>query len=449
MKTGFSGGIAKAFINSKLTPLLMIAFMAIGIYASYLTPREEEPQIDVPIADIFFRYPGASPKEIESRVMQPLEKVVANIPGVEYVYSTSMPGQAMLIVQFYVGEDVERSLVKMYNEVMKHMDEMPKGTTLPLVKTRSIDDVPVLGLTLWSENYDDYQLKRIAQELNNEIEQVENVSETKLIGGRSREVRVVLNNEKMSAAQIDALMIAQQIQLANGQFHAGAFSKNDKEYLVEAGDFLKTTEDVENLVVGVRNGKPVYLKQLAEILDGPEEPIQYVQFGYAKTDVEKASHPGEYPAVTISVAKRRGADAMHVSDKILEKLEVLKKDLIPADVNVTVTRNYGETASHKVSELLMHLSVAILSVTLLVMLAMGWRGGLVVFISVPITFALTMFSYYFLDYTLNRISLFALVFVTGIVVDDSIIIAENMHRHFKMKKLPLIQAAIRSIDEVG
>ncbi|MCK3684915.1 efflux RND transporter permease subunit [Maribellus sp. YY47] len=449
MKTGFSGGIAKAFINSKLTPLLMIAFMAIGIYSSYLTPREEEPQIDVPIADILFRYPGASPKEIESRVMQPLEKVVANIPGVEYVYSNCMPGQAMMIVQFYVGEDIERSLVKMYNEIMKHMDEMPKGTSLPLVKTRSIDDVPVLGFTLWSENYDDYQLKRIAQELNNEIEQVENVSETKVIGGRSREIRVVLNNELMAAAHVDALMIAQQIQLANGQFQAGSFDKNDTEYLVEAGDFLKSSEDVENLVVGINGGNPVYLKQVAQIIDGPEEPIQYVQFGYAKMDPERENHPGEYPAVTISVAKRRGADAMHVSDKILTKLELLKKDLIPEDVTVTVTRNYGETASHKVSELLLHLLVAIGAVTALVMLAMGWRGGLVVFISVPITFALTMFSYYFLDYTLNRISLFALVFVTGIVVDDSIIIAENMHRHFKMKKLPFIQAAIRSIDEVG
>ncbi|WP_372775789.1 efflux RND transporter permease subunit [Mangrovibacterium sp.] len=449
MKTGFAGGIAKLFINSKLTPLLMIAFLAIGMYSSYLTPREEEPQIDVPIADIFFRYPGASPKEIESRVMQPLEKVVANIPGVEYVYSTSMPGQAMLIVQFYVGEDVERSLVKMYNEIMKHMDQMPKGTSLPLVKTRSIDDVPVLGLTLWSENYDDYQLKRMAQELNNEIEQVTDVSETKVIGGRSREIRVVLNNEQMAAAHVDALMIAQQIQLANSQFQSGAYNKNDVEYLVETGDFLKTTEDVENLVVGVYNGSPVYLKQVAQILDGPEEPAQYVEFGFAKVDKSKADFPGEYPAVTISVAKRRGADAMRVSDEILKKLDLLKKDLIPEDVQVTVTRNYGETASHKVSELLMHLAGAIISVTFVVMLAMGWRGGLVVFLSVPVTFALTMFSYYFLDYTLNRITLFALVFVTGIVVDDSIIIAENMHRHFKMKKLPFIQAALRSIDEVG
>ncbi|MGD9930009.1 MAG: efflux RND transporter permease subunit [Mangrovibacterium sp.] len=449
MKTGFAGGIAKQFMNSKLTPLLMIAFLAIGMYSSYLTPREEEPQIDVPIADIFLRYPGASPKEVESRIVQPLEKVVSNIPGVEYVYSTSMPGQAMMIVQFYVGEDIERSLVKMYNEIMKHMDQMPQGTSMPLIKTRSIDDVPVLGLTFWSKTYDDYDLKRIAQEVNNEIEQVTDVSATKIIGGRSRQVRVVLNNEQMAGFRVDALSVAQSIQMANGQFNTGAFNKNDTEYLVEAGDFLKTAEDVANLVIGVHNGSPVYLKQVAEVLDGPQEPTQYVEFGFAKMDERRADSPGEYPAVTISVAKRRGADAMKVSDEILRKINILEKDLIPEDVHIEVTRNYGETASHKVSELLMHLAMAIISVTFVVMLAMGWRGGLVVFLSVPITFALTMFSYYFLDYTLNRITLFALVFVTGIVVDDSIIIAENMHRHFKMKKLPFIQAAIRSIDEVG
>jgi len=449
MKTGFAGGIAKQFINSKLTPLLMIAFLAIGIYSSYLTPREEEPQIDVPIADIFFRYPGASPQEIESRVMQPLEKVVANIPGVEYIYSTSMPEQAMLIVQFYVGEDIERSLVKMYNEIMKHMDEMPHGTSMPLVKTRSIDDVPVLGLTFWSEYYDDYDLKRIAQEVNDEIEQVIDVSETKVIGGRSRQIRVVLNNGLMAGYNVDALSIAQKIQMANQQFNTGSFNKNDIEYLVETGEFLKTSDDVGNLVIGIHSGSPVYLKQVAQILDGPEEPLQYVNFGFGKINEKKTDFQGEYPAVTISIAKRRGADAMKVADAILEKIEHLKLDLIPSDVQVDVTRNYGETASHKVSELLMHLAGAIIAVTFVVMLAMGWRGGLVVFLSVPITFALTMFSYYFLDYTLNRITLFALVFVTGIVVDDSIIIAENMHRHFKMRKLPFLQAALRSIDEVG
>jgi multidrug efflux pump subunit AcrB len=449
MKTGLSGGIASQFINSKLTPLLMAVFLIIGIYSSFLIPREEEPQIDVPIADIFFRYPGASPAEIETRVMQPLEKVISNIPGVEYVYSSSMPGQAMMIVQFYVGEDIERSLVKMYNEIMKHMDQMPQGISFPLIKTRSIDDVPVLGLTLWSSQYDDYDLKRLAQELNNEIEKVNGVAGTKVIGGRSRQIRVILNNEQMAGFHVDALSMTQQIQMANGQFQAGSFSKNDQEYQVEAGEFLKTSDDVANLIIGIHNNHPVYLKQVARILDGPQEVTQYVGFGFGRIDAQSKNYSGEYPAVTISIAKRKGADAMRVSAEILEKVELLKPELIPSDVQVSVTRNYGETASHKVSELLMHLIMAIISVTIVMILAMGWRGGLVVFLSVPVTFALTMFSYYFLDYTLNRITLFALVFVTGIVVDDSIIIAENMHRHFKMKKLPFIQAAIRSIDEVG
>src|SRR6056300_1623083 len=209
MKTGFAGRIAKQFINSKLTPLLMIAFMAIGIYSSYLTPREEEPQIDVPIADIFFRYLGASPKEIESRVMQPLEKVVANIPGVEYVYSTSMKGQAMLIVQFYVGEDIERSFVQLYNEIIKHMDQIPQGVQLPLVKTRAIDDVPVLGLTFWSQNYDDYQLKQLVKEVNSEIEKVDGVAITNIIGGRSQEVNVILDKDKLAENNLDILSVAQ------------------------------------------------------------------------------------------------------------------------------------------------------------------------------------------------------------------------------------------------
>ncbi len=449
MKTGFAGSLARQFINSKLTPLLMVAFVIIGLYSSYLTPREEEPQIDVPIADIMLQYPGASPKEVESRIVKPLEKVISNVKGVEYVYSQSMPEMAMLIVQFYVGEDVERSLVKLYNEIMKNMDQMPQGITLPLVKTRSIDDVPALGLTLWSENYSDYQLKRIAQELNSEIEKINEISETKIIGGRNREIRVVLDRDKMTAFGVDPLMITQQIQASNQQFSSGSFNQNNNEYLVTTGKFLETSEDVSNLVVGVHGNSPVYLHQVATISDGPELPVSYVSFGYGKASLHQDNYKGEYSAVTISVAKRRGADAMRLSEQIMDKIDHLESELIPSDVHVEVTRNYGETASEKVSELLMHLLGAIVSVSIVVMLAMGWRGGLVVFISVPITFALTMFSYYFMDYTLNRITLFALVFVTGIVVDDSIIIAENMHRHFKMKQLPFFQAALRSIDEVG
>ncbi|NLP58445.1 efflux RND transporter permease subunit [Lutibacter sp. B1] len=449
MKEGLAGSIAKVFINSKLTVLLMIMFLVIGVYSSFLIPREEEPQIDVPMADIFVGYPGASPQEVESRVVKPLEKIVSNIKGVEYVYSTSMNEQAMVIVQFYVGEDIERSFVKLYNEIMKHMDEMPKGVSMPLVKTRAIDDVPMLALTLWSENYDDYQLKQVASELTSEIEKITDVAITKKIGGRNRQVRVVLDKDKMAESGLDMLSITQKIQANNQQLTSGSFDNNNTEYLVNTGNFLTSVDDVENLVVGVQQNKPIYLKQIAAITDGPEIPKEYVSFGYGKANELSSTYNSEYPAVTISIGKRKGADAMKISEKILDKVEHLKQNLIPDDVHITVTRNYGETASHKVSELLMHLIGSILAVTIVVMLAMGWRGGLVVFLSVPITFAMTLFSYYMLDYTLNRITLFALVFVTGIVVDDSIIIAENMHRHFKMKRLPFKQAALYAINEVG
>tara|TARA_R110002020_G_scaffold384233_2_gene594969 strand:+ start:89019 stop:92210 length:3192 start_codon:yes stop_codon:yes gene_type:complete len=449
MKEGLAGKIAKAFIGSKLTVLLMIVFMVIGVYSSFLIPREEEPQIDVPMADIFVGYPGASPTEVESRVTKPLEKLISNIKGVEYVYSTSMEEQGMVIVQFYVGEDIERSFVKLQNEINKHMDEMPQGVTYPLIKTRAIDDVPMLGLTLWSENYDDYQLKQIAQELTDEIEKVNDVSATQKIGGRNRQLRVVLDKDKLAESGLDFLTVAQMIKVNNQQISGGTFDKNDTEFMVTTGKFLETATDVENLVVGVQQNRPIYLKQIASIQDGPEIPKEYVSLGFGQGSEQRETYKSEYPAVTISIAKRKGADAMNISDIILEKVDHLKKNLIPDDVHVEVTRNYGETASHKVSELLMHLIGAIIAVTFVVMLAMGWRGGLVVFLSVPITFALTLLSYYLLDYTLNRITLFALVFVTGIVVDDSIIIAENMHRHFKMKRLPFKQAALYAINEVG
>ncbi len=449
MKEGLAGKIAKMFIDSKLTVLLMIVFMVIGVYSSFLIPREEEPQINVAMADIFVGYPGASPTEVESRVVKPLEKLISNIKGVEYVYSTSMREQGMVIVQFYVGEDIERSFVKLYNEINKHMDRMPQGVTFPLIKTRAIDDVPMLGLTLWSDNYDDYRLKQIAQELGDEIEKVTDVSATQKIGGRDRQLRVVLDKDKMAGSGLDFLSVAQMIKANDQQLNGGTFDKNDTEFIVSTGRFLESVSDVENLVVGVQKDRPIYLKQIATIEDGPEVPKDYVSLGFGQASKKMDTYRSEYPAVTIAIAKRKGADAMKISDVILTKVEHLKKTLIPSDVHVEVTRNYGETASQKVSELLMHLMGAIVAVTFVVMLAMGWRGGLVVFLSVPITFALTLLSYYILDYTLNRITLFALVFVTGIVVDDSIIIAENMHRHFKMKRLPFKQAALYAINEVG
>ena len=353
------------------------------------------------------------------------------------------------IVQFYVGEDIERSFVKLYNEINKHMNQMPKGVTFPLVKTRAIDDVPMLGLTLWSENYDDYQLGQIAEELENEIKKVNDVSITHKIGGRNRQLRVVLDKDKMAESGLDFLSVSEMIKANNSQLSSGSFDKSDNEFLVTTGAFLESVKDVENLVVGIQQNRPIYLKQIATIFDGPEIPKNYVSLGFGNASDKNQIYKSEYPAVTISVAKRKGADAMKISEVIIDKVAHLRTTLIPDDVHVEVTRNYGETASHKVSELLLHLIGSIIAVTLVVMLAMGWRGGLVVFLSVPITFALTLLSYYMLDYTLNRITLFALVFVTGIVVDDSIIIAENMHRHFKMKRLPFKQAALYAINEVG
>ncbi len=449
MQEGISGKIANFFINSKLTILLMVALMVIGIYSSFLIPREEEPQINVPMADVMIGYPGATPAEVESRVIKPLEKVLSNIKGVEHLHSMAMNGQAMIIVQFYVGEDIERSYVKLYDELAKHENLFPQGVYKPMVKTRSIDDVPMLGITLWSEKYDDFEIRQLAEEVTSEIEKVKDVAITKEIGGRTRELKVVLDKDKMAENKVDALGIMQMIQANNGASQSGSFVQNDTEYLLTTGSFLETAEDVENLVVGVNQNMPVYLKQVAKVQDGPGTAKSYVSFGFGKANEKFIANPSEYPAVTISVGKVKGADAMKISDKIIERVEHLKTNLIPDDVHVEVTRNYGETASHKVGELLLHLGVAILAVTVLVMLAMGWRGGLVVFFSVPLTFALTLFSYYLLGYTLNRITLFALVFVVGIVVDDSIIIAENMHRHFKMKRLPFKQAAIYAINEVG
>ncbi|HQX05131.1 MAG TPA: efflux RND transporter permease subunit, partial [Flavobacterium sp.] len=268
MQEGISGKIANFFINSKLTILLMVALMVIGVYSSFLIPREEEPQINVPMADVMIGYPGATPAEVESRVIKPLEKVLANIKGVEHLHSMAMNGQAMIIVQFFVGEDIERSYVKLYDELAKHENLFPQGVYKPMVKTRSIDDVPMLGLTLWSEKYDDFEILQLAEEVTSEIEKVKDVAITKEIGGRSRELKVILDKDKMAENKVDALGIMQMIQANNGASQSGSFVQNDTEYLITTGRFLETAEDVENLVVGVNQNMPVYLKQVAKVQDG-------------------------------------------------------------------------------------------------------------------------------------------------------------------------------------
>src|SRR5690606_5534221 len=280
MKDGVAGKLARGFIDSKLTVLLMIVFTIIGVYSAFLIPREEEPQIVVPMADIFVGYLGAGPKEVESRISKPLEKILFNIEGVEHVYTTSMQGQGMATVQFHVGKDMERSLVRLYDEMNKHMDRMPKGVSLPLVKSRSIDDVPIMALNLWSESYTDFELREISEELLHEIEKIQGVSHTEIIGGRSRQFRVVVDKNKLAGSGLDLLSLSQSIQGANHRMDSGNFHHSDTQFHVVTGGFLQDRKDLERLVVGTKQGRPIYLNEMAQVLDGPQLPKDYLPIGF-------------------------------------------------------------------------------------------------------------------------------------------------------------------------
>jgi multidrug efflux pump subunit AcrB len=444
---GPAGRIGQFFIDSKLTPLLVVAALALGVFAVALTPREEEPQIVVPMIDVYVALAGAAPEEVENRVTIPLEKRLWEIPGVEYVYSTSTSGLALVTVRFYVGEEIERSLVKLYDKLAGGMDRMPPGATPPLVKLRTIDDVPVLALTLWSRAYDSFDLRRVGAELAREISRIDEVSDIRIVGGQRRQLRVLLDVERMAAYGIDPAGVSAALRAQNAAVPAGTLEEKDRNVVVETGAFLESPDEVKRLVIGVHDGRPVYLTDVARIVDGPEEAADYVLFAEGSGTKGGPAEPA--PAVTLSVAKRKGSDAHRVVEAVQRKVEGLRGRLIPPEVRVTVTRDYGATSNEKAQELLTHLIVAILSVTLVIGLLLGWRGGTVVFISVPVTFALTLFVYYTFGYTLNRVTLFALIFVTGIVVDDSIIVVENIVRHFAMRKLPAKQAAITAVNEVG
>jgi len=448
MNDGIAGKLAKQFINSKITPLLMLASLLVGIMATFMTPREEEPQIVVPMVDLYIPYPGATPAEVESLVAKPLEKTLTEIPGVDYVYSTSMRDVALVTVRYKVGEDAERSMVKLWSTLMKNMDKMPQGVQFPLMKKVSIDDVPVLNLTFWGKNKDAYQLRQTAVEVADELKKISNIGDVELKGGLKRQVRVTLDKQKLQQYNVSPLQIARQIQMTNSQMTSGKFEQPTQDIILRTGKFLESSEEVGNIVVGLYGASPVYLRDVATVVDGPEEVTNYNYFGFAAA-APKGSASGEYPAVTLTVAKRKGGDASVLADKVMASVDGMKKSVIPADITVSETRNYGETASEKVFTLLEHLIIAVVAVTIVVGFFLGWRGSLVVLASVPITFALTLLIYYLLDYSLNRVTLFALIFVTGIVVDDSIIIAENIHRHFAMKRQPKLQAAITAINEVG
>jgi multidrug efflux pump subunit AcrB len=449
---GAAGKLAHAFIDSKLTPLIIGASVLLGIGAVTLLPREEEPQIIVPMIDVFVQMPGASPREIEERITKPMEKLLWEVAGVEYVYSTSGSGFAMAIVRFYVGEDEEDAIVRLNQKMYANLDVIPEGASPPLVKPRSIDDVPVLALTLWSEEYDHFMLRRLAAQLDDEIKQVDDVSEVRLIGGQRRQVRVLLDPARMVSRNVAPASVAQILRRANREMLSGSFSSGNQEYLVETGAFLRNAEDVRNVVVSTSDGQPVYLREIAKVVDGPAELSDYVLFGFgpaghlshqlgashgasSEESSVRSSETGTFPAITISVAKRKGTNAIVVANAVLEKVELLQGTLIPSDVNVTVTRNYGETAKEKSDELLFHMFLAILSVSALIWLTLGLReSGIVA------------------GYTLNRVTLFALIFSIGILVDDAIVVVENIVRHNRLPEnrgRPLLEVAVEAVDEVG
>ncbi len=429
-----AGLVARTFINSKLTPLFIAAALIAGAFAILMTPREEEPQIVVPMLDVMVSMPGAAPAEIQERATIPMERLLREVPGVEYVYSISQPGAAMLVVRFYVGTKEEDAIVKTYNKLYSNYDRIPQGVSQPLIKVRSIDDVPILALTLWGQRYDSYRLRQIAGELEHQLKQIDDVSETKIIGGLPRQVRVVLDTQRLAGYGMTAGAVTAQLQQANARSLAGSFAQGNQEFQVEAGRFLGSADDLKQVVVGVAQGKPVYLRDVAsEIVDGPAEPADYVLYANA-AGTAKGGAQGEYPAVTITLAKRKGTNATIISEKAVAKIAQLRGYLLPQDLNVTVTRNYGETAKDKSDELLKHLLLATLSVTLLIALALGWRESGVVLIAIPVTLALTLFIFYLFGYTLNRVTLFALIFSIGILVDDAIVVVENVVRHFRLPR---------------
>jgi multidrug efflux pump subunit AcrB len=445
---GIAGQIASAFIDSKLTPLIVVGSLLLGLFAVVMLPREEEPQIKVPMVDVIVQMPGFSAKEVEERATRPMEKLLWEIPGVEYIYSTSSTGGSSIIVRFKVGQNPDESLVRLTEKLRSNFDRIPTGVGMPLVKMKTIDDVPILAVTLHSKGYDHLTLRRLAAQIEDSIKQVPQVGETLIIGGARRQVRVLIDPVRLASRNLTPAGIVPMLQQANKQYSSGSLTKGDAEIAIETGGFLQDPSEVGDIVVGVSQGKPVYLKEVSEIVDGTEEPTQYLLTGKGG----KQSSEGNEAAVTISVSKRPGANAVSIANKVLHKIDLLKGTVIPSDVELTITRNYGKTAADKSNELLFHMAIAVVSVSLLILFTLGWRESLVVAVAIPTTLALTLLIFYLMGFTLNRITLFALIFSIGILVDDAIVVVENIVRHFHLPKAPgfsMKDVALEAVSEVG
>lgn len=439
-KLGFSGILAKSFQDSKITPLLALTGLLMGLFAVAITPREEEPQINVTFANIFVPFPGASAAEVESIVAIPLEQVLAEIEGVKHTYSVSRPGMAVLTVQYEVGEDRTGAIVRLYNAVYSNEDWLPPGSGVlrPIIKPKGIDDVPTVTLTFWTddEQRGAHELQRIAHALEAEIKRVPGTRDVYTVGGPDNVVHVQLDPQRLAAYGLSIDALRRSLQASNVVSHAGAVVTDNRNIPVTAGTFLADRDDVADLVIGVIDGRAIHLSDVAKVVAGPDQPELYVRYG-------------DLPAVTIAVAKKPGTNAARVSEQVIERVAALEGIIIPDGVGYTVTRDYGKTADDKAKKLIQKLAFATISVIFLIYITLGWREAVVVGSAVIITLMLTLFASWAWGFTINRVSLFALIFSIGILVDDAIVVVENIHRHMAMGNKTLFEAIPPAVDEVG
>ena len=442
--------IVEAFLRGNLAVLLMIVALAAGAVALIATPREEEPQIVVPLANVFVAYPGGSAAEVEQLVASRLEKLLYQIDGVEYVYSRSAPGQAVVTVRFFVGQDREDSLIKLYNKVFSNIDQVTPGIAGWVVKPVEIDDVPIIAAALYSATYDTHALYRVAEEVVNQLQRIPDTSRITIHGGERRAIQVYLDNERLAAYDLSALEVQQAIRISNAQLESGSFERGNERLRVEAGPFFRDARELETLMIAAHDGRPVYLRDVADIVDGPEENTSYSRIGFGPASIANSQLEigNSHPAVTVAVAKKAGRNAVTVAREVERQLAAMQRDVIPDEVTVRITRDYGATANEKVNNLVFSLGLAILTVIALLAVSMSWREGLIVAIAVPITYALTLLFNYVMGYTINRVTLFALILTLGLLVDDPIVGVENISRHLRMKKQPRLDAILSAMNEV-
>jgi len=457
--------IVEIFLRGDVAILLIVVSLMLGAASLYLTPREEEPQIVVPMADVMVSAPGLSAAEVERKVTDRIEKLLSQIDGVEYVYSMSRPGSCVVTVRFYVGEDREDSLVKLYNKINSSTDLIPPSVESWVVKPIEVDDVPIVIATLWSEQpdrYSDHELRRIAEELQHELQSIPNTNRVEVIGGRPRRINVQLDTQRLAAHQVSPLQVAAAMRTSNVTRRNGQFEQQNQSFHVETGTFFRDVHDLNEMVVGVNGNRPVYLKNVATVVDGPAEAESYSWIGFGpvaelaksfdqenpKVLATSATSCSVFPAVSLSVAKRKGSNAVHVANAVHAKMESLAKSHLPVGVEYRITRDYGETANDKVNELVEGLLVAVLTVIGLIGLTMGWRPALVIALAIPVCYSLTLFINLMVGYSINRVTMFALILSLGLLVDDPITDVENIARYFAMKILPPRQSVLRAVQEV-